>query len=399
MLKAKAEAQDDLRTTSGQEGLLIAAAMPPRETQGMEHGGTPHQGGGKGKLPIAAQSIAVSKIGSASIAKAGPFAVGAAIPGHTGPPTKAIKVSPPRDIVPGDAVLCDAEFPLPSGAKPSNRKWGDVAVARRPVTTGPTDDPFVREPQPPTTCGIGKDNEIVKVTRVDERWYMVTYQGGQQRRLSDEQLSLLPTGESLMTMENDKSANVKKELVNVIDDEGSELSIPEIDINDTQIAAARQAIERSKIQAELADDAETMLQSYLNPAPTDQTNPRPPGQREREIKQRHRRSPVAIRCQATIRCRKAIRVQGPSEVRRPSDVERPSDASGPPEVQGPLEVRRPSDVVEVSRSPEVEESPAASYRIDAALPGCQENRTGTTRGNYPCTKDRRQIKRSWQCYG
>jgi hypothetical protein len=54
--------------------------------------------------------------------------------------------------------------------------------------------------------------------------------------------------------------------VNVIDDEGSELSILEIDISDAQIAAARQAIEMSKIQAELADDAETMLRIFLNPA-------------------------------------------------------------------------------------------------------------------------------------
>jgi hypothetical protein len=61
---------------SGQEGLLIAAAMPPKEPQGMEHGGTPHQGGEKGNLSIAAQPIAVSKIGSASSAKVGSFAVG-----------------------------------------------------------------------------------------------------------------------------------------------------------------------------------------------------------------------------------------------------------------------------------------------------------------------------------
>ena len=75
----------------------------------MEHGGTPHQGGEKGNLSFAAQPIAVSKIGSASSAKAGPFAVGAANPGRAGPPTEAIKVSPPRDIVPGDAATCAAE--------------------------------------------------------------------------------------------------------------------------------------------------------------------------------------------------------------------------------------------------------------------------------------------------
>jgi hypothetical protein len=37
-----------------------------------------------------------------------------------------------------------------------------------------------------------------------------------------------------------------------------QLSVLEIEINDAQIAAARQAIERSKMQAELADYAETM---------------------------------------------------------------------------------------------------------------------------------------------
>jgi hypothetical protein len=61
--------------------------------------------------------------------------------------------------------------------------------------------------------------------------------------------------------------------VNVIDDEGLELPILEIEIDDAQIAAARQAIEMSQIQAELADEAETLLQSYLNPsrAVTDKT--------------------------------------------------------------------------------------------------------------------------------
>jgi hypothetical protein len=193
---------------SGQEGLLIAVAMPPKETQGMEHGGTLHQGGEKGDLSIAAQPNAASKIGSASIAKAGPFAVGAAIRGHTGLPIKAINVSPPRDI-PGDAVLCDAEFPLPSAAKPNDRKWWDVEAARRPVITGPKDDPFVREPQPSTMsssnssmgqvdmsiCGIGKEDKIAKVERVDKGWYLGTHQGGQRRRLSDEQLSLHDQGE------------------------------------------------------------------------------------------------------------------------------------------------------------------------------------------------------------
>jgi hypothetical protein len=397
--------------------LLIAAAMPPNEPQGMEHGGTPHQGGEKGNPSIAAQPIAVSKIGSASSAKVGSFAVGpswnaskttTSIPGHTGPPTKSMKISPPRDIVLGDAVLCDAEFPLPSAAKPSNRKWGDVAVTRRPVTTGPTDDLFVREPQPSTMssstsstgqvdisiCGIGTEDQIAKVERVDEGWYLVTHQGGQQRRLSDEQLSLLPMGESLMTKEKDQIQKAKMEFItqltamgtpsltaigstsvapgqlesisstvdatdvepkngefllidrsgtnasssagfstpstgstvdstvclsltssgnmmdvdqhgdaadqgvsdfalldapgthesipramgasstaNVIDDEGLELSVLEIEISNAQIAAARRAIESSKTQAEFADDAETKLQSCLNPvrAATDET--------------------------------------------------------------------------------------------------------------------------------
>jgi hypothetical protein len=42
---------------------------------------------------------------------------------------------------------------------------------------------------------------------------LVTHQGGQQRRLSDEQLSLLPMGESLMTKEKDKIVKAKRELV------------------------------------------------------------------------------------------------------------------------------------------------------------------------------------------
>jgi hypothetical protein len=324
--------------------LLIAAAMPPKEPQGMEHGGTPHQGGEKGNLSFTAQPIA---------------------------------------------------------AKPNNRKWGDVAVTRRPVTTGPTDDLFAREPQPSTmlsstsstgqddmpVCGIGTDDQIAKVERVDARWYLVTNQGGQQRKLSDAQLLLLPMGESLTIKEKDQIEKVTRELitqltamgtpsltaigstpvapgqlesisstvdamdvepkdgefllidrsrtntsssagfsipsagftvdstvcfslassgntmdvdqhgdavdqgvsdftlldalgrhestprameasstVNMIDDEGLGLSVPEIEINGEQIAAARQAIERSKTQLEFADDAEIKLQRFLNPA-------------------------------------------------------------------------------------------------------------------------------------
>jgi hypothetical protein len=54
--------------------------------------------------------------------------------------------------------------------------------------------------------------------------------------------------------------------VNVIGDEGSKSSILGIDISDAQIAAARQATKMSETQAEIADDAETLLQSLLNPA-------------------------------------------------------------------------------------------------------------------------------------
>jgi hypothetical protein len=61
--------------------------------------------------------------------------------------------------------------------------------------------------------------------------------------------------------------------VNMIDDEGLGLSVLEIEINGAQIAAARQAIERSKTQAEFADDAGAKLQSFSNPAraATDET--------------------------------------------------------------------------------------------------------------------------------
>jgi cellobiose-specific phosphotransferase system component IIA len=64
----------------------------------------------------------------------------------------------------------------------------------------------------------------------------------------------------------------------MIDDEGLGLSVPEIEINGAQIAAARRAIEKSKTQAEIADDAEIKLQRLLNPARavTDETpNTRP----------------------------------------------------------------------------------------------------------------------------
>jgi hypothetical protein len=53
--------------------------------------------------------------------------------------------------------------------------------------------------------------------------------------------------------------------VDMIDDEGLGLSVPEIEINGEQIAAARQAIEKSKTQVEFADDAEIKLQRLLNP--------------------------------------------------------------------------------------------------------------------------------------
>jgi hypothetical protein len=397
---------DGAELNSGQERLLIAAAMPPKEPQGVEHGGTPHQGWEKGNLSLTAQPIAVSKIGSASSAKVGPIAVGSffnasktntAIPGHTGPPIESIKVGPPRDIVLGDAAMCNAEFPLPSAAKPNDRKWGDVAVTRRPVTTGPTDDLFAREPQPSTmssstssagrddisVCGIGTEDQIVKVERVDARSCLVTNQGRQQRKLSDAQLLLLPMGESLMITDEDQIEKVERELitqlaamgtfslttigstsvapgqlesisstvdamdverkdgeflwidrsrtitsssagfstpsagstvdstvcfslsssgntmdvdqhgdavdqrvsdftlldapgtrestsraveasstVNMLDDEGLGLSVPEIEINGEQIAAARQAIEKSKTQVEFVDDAEIKLRRF-----------------------------------------------------------------------------------------------------------------------------------------
>jgi hypothetical protein len=117
----------------GQARLLITEAMPPKESQGMDHGGTPRQGGGQGNLAKIAQPIAVSKIGSAPSAKVGSTAVGpfsnapktnTTIPGHTGPPAKSTKVSPPRGIVLVDEATCAAEYPLPSAKKPSGRKRG-----------------------------------------------------------------------------------------------------------------------------------------------------------------------------------------------------------------------------------------------------------------------------------
>jgi hypothetical protein len=143
----------------GQERLLITAAMPPKEPQGVDHGGTPHQGGEKGSLSLIAQPIALSKVGPAPSAKVGLTAVGpflnapkttTTIPGHTGPLAKSMRVSPPCDIVLGDAATCAAEYPLPSAKKPNNRKRRDTAVTRGLVTTGPTDDLFAYASRPLT---------------------------------------------------------------------------------------------------------------------------------------------------------------------------------------------------------------------------------------------------------
>jgi hypothetical protein len=51
----------------------------------------------------------------------------------------------------------------------------------------------------------------------------------------------------------------------MIDEVASRSSMVGIDISDAQIAVVQQAIERSEIQLETADDSETVLRSLLNP--------------------------------------------------------------------------------------------------------------------------------------
>jgi hypothetical protein len=51
---------------------------------------------------------------------------------------------------------------------------------------------------------VGTKKEIVKVRQLGPRWYLVTNKGGQEKRVSDAQLVLLPMGRSLMISENAK---------------------------------------------------------------------------------------------------------------------------------------------------------------------------------------------------
>ena len=53
----------------------------------------------------------------------------------------------------------------------------------------------------------------MKVEKIEPRWYMVTNQGGQQKRVSDAQLLLLPMGRPLMISEIEKKEKLERELI------------------------------------------------------------------------------------------------------------------------------------------------------------------------------------------